>query len=247
MSDDAEKKVLRETDEVAVRQAKTLLHEARHAALAANNPDGYPSVSRVQVSTDTDGAIVLLTSSLSPHTQAMINQPQVSVLIGEPGKGDPLAHPRATFFANAEKVDRQSQDHARLRHRHLSRHPKAELYVDFGDFSFFRLEVDGASLNGGFGRAYALTAQDLSMQGDWRGLRGFEVSAVEHMNEDHIDAIGLYADDIEAGWRLATIDSEGMTLVTGDRTKRVWYPHPMGEASQLRTLLADMATAARGT
>ena len=245
MSETPEKKVLRDTDTEAIQQAKTLVHQARHAALAANSPGGHPSVSRVQISTDTDGTIVLLTSSLSPHTQAMINEPKVSLLIGEPGKGDPLAHPRVTIFANAEKVERQTEDHARLRHRHLARHPKAELYVDFGDFSFFRLVMLGASLNGGFGKAYALTADDLAMEGDWQGLRGFEASAVAHMNDDHVDAIGLYAKDPETGWRLATIDSEGMTLVAGDRVKRVWYGHPLEEAAHLRKVLADMAAAAR--
>ncbi|MEO1747942.1 MAG: DUF2470 domain-containing protein [Pseudomonadota bacterium] len=214
--------------------------------LAANNPDGHPSVSRVQISTDTDGAIVLLTSSLSPHTQAMIDQSRVSLLIGDPGKGDPLAHPRVTVLANAAKVDRQTQTHVRLRHRHLARHPKAELYVDFGDFSFFRLTMIGASLNGGFGKAYALKEGDLSIQGDWEGLQTLEAGAVEHMNDDHADAIALYAAEPSLKWKLATIDPEGMTLVAGDRTKRVWYPQPLERAAQLRKVLATMAKDARG-
>lgn len=245
MNETPEKKVLRDTDDQAIRLAKTLVHEARHAALAVQMPGSHPSVSRVQISTDTDGAIVLLTSSLSPHTQAMIDHRQVSLLVGEPGKGDPLAHPRVTIFANADQIDRQTDDHARLRHRHLARHPKAELYADFGDFSFFRLSMDGASLNGGFGKAYALSRDDLLMQGDWARLRGMEESAVEHMNDDHGDALGLYAQDPEAGWRLATIDSEGMTLVVGDRVMRIWYPKPLEEAAHLRKVLADMAASAR--
>lgn len=242
-----QKNVLRETDDQAIRQAKTLVHEARHGALAANNHDGHPSVSRVQISTDTDGAIVLLTSYLSPHTTAMIEEPKVSLLIGEPCKGDPLAHPRVTIFASAEKIDRSTEDHSRLRLRHLSRHPKAELYVDFGDFAFFKLNIKGASLNGGFGKAFALTGDDLAMQGDWEGLQSLEASAVEHMNDDHGDAISLYSGQPDKAWQLATIDSEGMTLVAGDSTKRVWYPEPLQRAAQLRKVLATMATNARGT
>jgi len=240
------KKVLRDTDAQAVQQAKTLIHEARHAALAANGPKGHPSVSRVQISTDTDGAIVLLTSSLSPHTQAMIDQPKVSLLIGEPGKGDPLAHPRVTVFTTASKVDKQTETHIRLRQRHLSRHPKAELYVDFGDFSFFRLSIEGASLNGGFGKAYALTREDLGMRGDWEGLQSIEAGAVEHMNNDHSDAIALFAHQPDQKWQLATIDAEGVTLVSGDTAKRIWYPSPLETAAQLRKVLATMAKTARG-
>jgi putative heme iron utilization protein len=48
--------------------------------------------------------------------------------------------------------------HARIRTRFLNRHAKAKLYIDFPDFRFFRLDSAIASLNGGFGRAYILTA-----------------------------------------------------------------------------------------
>jgi hypothetical protein len=38
-------------------------------------------------------------------------------------------------------------------------------YVDFGDFGFVRLVPLSALLNGGFGRAVRLTAQDLGAYG----------------------------------------------------------------------------------
>ncbi|MEM0898512.1 MAG: DUF2470 domain-containing protein [Pseudomonadota bacterium] len=251
MTETAEKTVLRDTDAEAIRQAKELIHTARHASLAANPKEagGHPSVSRVQTSTDTDGALVVLTSALSPHTQAMIDQPNVSLLIGEPGKGDPLAHPRITVFARTEKIAHDTPEHARLRHRHLSRHPKAELYVDFGDFSFFKLHIVGASLNGGFGKAYELTEQDLAMQGDWQALTYGEKSAVDHMNDDHLDAVEHYATHFgkaaSSKWKLATMDTEGMTLAAGDQVCRVWFPEPLFDAAQMKATLVQMAREGR--
>ncbi|MEM9279799.1 MAG: HugZ family protein, partial [Pseudomonadota bacterium] len=44
----------------------------------------------------------------------------------------------------------------------LNTHPKAEMYIDFLDFGFYPVLVERALLNGGFGKAYHLTKQDLS-------------------------------------------------------------------------------------
>lgn len=246
-----ENKVIRDTDAEAIRLAKTLVATARHGALATLPSDagGFPAASRVQLSTDFDGTPVVLVSALSAHLGAMAGEPRTSLLVGEPAKGDPLAHPRITLTTLAEKIERGTDAHARIRRRHLARHPKAELYVDFGDFAFFRLEVQSASLNGGFGKAYALTAGDLALSGDIEGAAGIEHGAVAHMNADHADAIAIYAERLgrlkPGDWQLLTLDSEGMDLGDGDRRARIFYPEPLADAAQLRTVLKQMADAAR--
>ena len=77
--------------------------------------------------------------------------------MGEPGRGDPLAHPRLTLAARAEPADK-----AALREALLARHPKAALYFDFADFALLRLAPSGAFLNGGFGKAFRLSPEDLA-------------------------------------------------------------------------------------
>jgi putative heme iron utilization protein len=153
--------VIRDTDDDARRQARILLRGARFAAIGVIDPEtGFPFVSRVLLGMDTDGAAVILVSNLSAHTTALLADPRASLLTGEPGKGDPLAHPRLTLQCTAESVDRESDIHQRLRTRFLARHPKSQLYIDFPDFRFFRLRPERASLNGGFGRAYHLSSAD---------------------------------------------------------------------------------------
>lgn len=250
MGEADKKSVLRETDGEAIRLAKTLVATARHGALAVRpSDDGFPGVSRVQLSTDVDGTPVILISALSPHMAALETAAESALLIGEPGKGDPLAHPRITLRTIATRVARDSDDHARIRRRHLARHPKAALYADFGDFAFFRLAIAGASLNGGFGKAYELTAADLALIGDVEGTAALEHGAVVHMNTDHADAIALYAQKLArkgpGGWQLLTIDSEGMDLGDGDERARVFYPEPLQRAEDLRTVLKQMADQAR--
>src|SRR5262245_38043199 len=153
-----EKSVIRETDAEAIRLARTLIRTARYGALAALEPgSGAPLASRVAVAADLDGTPLILVSKLSEHTGAILADPRCSLLLGEPGKGDPLAHPRISLRCRAVRIERDAPDHPRIERRYLNRHPKAKLYAGFADFGFFRLVVERASLNGGFGRAYQLS------------------------------------------------------------------------------------------
>ncbi len=65
-----------ETTEQAIRLAKTLLRTARSGALATLEPGtGWPIATRVGVSTDSDGAPVILISRLAAHTGALLADP----------------------------------------------------------------------------------------------------------------------------------------------------------------------------
>jgi len=66
-----------------------------------------------------------------------------------------------TAIGVARRLERDSDAGGIARERYLSLHPKAALYADFADFAFWRLDVLRASLNAGFGRAYALRPEDV--------------------------------------------------------------------------------------
>ncbi|MEH6726912.1 MAG: pyridoxamine 5'-phosphate oxidase family protein [Hyphomicrobiales bacterium] len=156
------KSPIRETDDDARALGRQLLHQARFAALATLEPDtGHPLASRIAFGLDGAGRPISLMSTLAYHTKALIADARCSLLVGEPGKGDPLAHPRMTLQATATLLDKASEDHLQTRAHYLTQHPKAALYVDFGDFFLFRFTVETAYLNGGFGKAFVLTADDL--------------------------------------------------------------------------------------
>jgi hypothetical protein len=110
-----------------------------------------------------DGGPVTLVSDLSHHTQALKADPVCSLLVGEPGdKGDALTYPRLTLLARADFLRHGEPGHAEMRAQYLRQHPKAKLYIDFADFSFVRFAITGAHLNGGFGKAFVLTPEDLA-------------------------------------------------------------------------------------
>jgi putative heme iron utilization protein len=245
------KNVIRETDAEAVRLAKTLLRSARFGALAVLEPQtGAPLASRVGVATDIDGAPLILVSMLSAHTPALLANPSCSLLLGEPGKGDPLAHPRLSLACRATRLERGSGEHVRAERRYLNRNPKAKLYSGLGDFSIFRLEPGRASLNGGFGKAYLLDRADLVTAGAIvEELGASEQSALDHMNADHLDAIAVYAHHFARasgeGWTITGFDADGMDLSRGDDVCRVFFPEPPVTARELRPVLVDMARGGR--
>jgi putative heme iron utilization protein len=243
---------IRPTDDGARSLARELLRCARSGALATLGAGGHPSASLVSLATDSDGTPLILISALSGHTGNLLADPRCSLLLARGGKGDPLAHPRITLKLKARQIPRDTPELVRIRRRFLSRQPKAGLYADFGDFSFFALELESASLNGGFGRAYELAAGDiLSARAQAEALAPLEEGAVAHMNEDHADAVGLYATALlgarDGAWRVTGIDPDGLDLALGDETLRLAFPTPVDNPAALRSTLAALARQARET
>lgn len=239
--------VIRETDDEARGLARRLLRSARYVALAVIDPQThFPSVSRVLLGTDTDGAAVILVSALSAHTRALEADQRVSLLAGEPGKGDPLAHPRLTLQCLAEPVERGSPTHDRLRSRFIARHPKAKLYIDFPDFRFFRLLPQSASLNGGFGRAYLLPGEDFRITPEPTGnFSGRELELLQ----DLVSTKPELAQQIATGscgqkpgkWAFCGLDRAGIDLIAGDLLVRYDFGHHIGSQAELYSVLANTA------
>jgi putative heme iron utilization protein len=234
---------LRPVDEAARAQARRMIRLARFAALATAGEDGWPMASRIALATLIDGSPVCLVSELSLHTAALAREPRCGLLVGEPGRGDPLAHPRLSLACLAEPIARE--DDAEARRRFLARHPKAALYADFADFGFVRLRICGADYNGGFGQACMLGPDDLAPRADWRALAEGEAEAVSHMNSDHPDAVAHYARLCGArdgaGWRLTGVDPDGADLANGDDVRRLDFSSPVALPASLRAALIALA------
>ncbi|MEM1142275.1 MAG: DUF2470 domain-containing protein [Pseudomonadota bacterium] len=244
-----ENSVLRTVDDEVRETVKTMVRTARFGSLALiDSKTAHPVVSRIGLATDTDGAPVFPVSSLSGRDADMESDGRASLMVGEPGKGDPLAHARITLQGRVERLT--DEDHQRARRRYLARHPKASIYIDFADFSLWRLNIDSASYNGGFGKAYALNPSDFSVEcEDWSAWNTMEHGAVEHMNDDHSDANALYGEVLcKAGagaWRLTGLDPEGVDLALGDRHERYTYPTALTNAAGLRPRLVELVGEAR--
>jgi putative heme iron utilization protein len=229
----------------ALGAAKRLLRTVRAGALATLAESGHPFASLVNVATDYDGSPLLLLSRLAAHTLNLERDPRCSLLLSQGGKGDPLAHPRLTIVGWAE---RRHDEH--VRSRFLRRHPKSELYAGFADFSFWRLTIERAHLNGGFARAADFPGTSVLTPLDGaEALLAVEAEALEHMNADHREALSLYATrllgEADGPWRATGIDPEGMDLSAGDRTARLLFDKKISTSGELRSVLVAIAAQAR--
>jgi heme iron utilization protein len=229
---------LRPVDDEARALARRLVRASGHASLAAIEPGtGFPLASRVSVATDFEGRPILLVSDLSVHTAALRADPRCSLLLGEPGGGDPLRHPRVTVIGRARLLARGAPERASARTRFLARHPAAELYADFGDFHFAVVEPERAGLNGGFARAFELAAADF-VDPDGSSLAERAERARLHMNEDHAEAVDAIAarlaPDAGTGWSIVTADRRGFEIARGDRLERIEFARPVEEPEGYR-------------
>jgi heme oxygenase (biliverdin-IX-beta and delta-forming) len=233
-----------------VRVTKRLLRATPMGALATlREGTSNPFCSLVNIGTLPDGSPILLISGLAVHTRNIAADHRVSLLLAEPGAPDPLTAPRISITGTAERLTDSAV--AIARRRYLAAHPSAELFVDFADFSFYRIAPETVHLVAGFGRIVDLRgAEVLTDISDAGTLLAAEEGAVAHMNDDHRETMMLYASALygaaAADWRCAGIDPEGMDMRSGDGgALRVDFPQRVVTPDALRRSLKELADHAR--
>jgi len=233
----------------ATRQARSLLRRSRQGALATLMAgSGDPYCSLVNLASHADGSPILLISSLALHTQNILRDARVSLMLDERAPGDPLEGSRIMLAGRAEVAS--ADEVAILRRRYLNAHPSAEVFVNFKDFSFFRIRPGAAHLVAGFGRIVDLRpAQFLTDISDAAALLEAEQGAVDHMNADHREAMNLYATRLlgaaPADWRCTGCDPEGIDMQAGAITLRLDFPRRIVTPAALRQMLKELADQAR--
>ena len=237
------------TDFDPSRLARSLLRRSRQGALATLMAgSGDPYCSLVNLASHPDASPILLISRLALHTRNILDDNRVSLMLDERAEGDPLEGARIMLAGRAELAGESEVE--LLRRRYLSAHPSAEAFVEFKDFSFFRIRPSGAHLVAGFGRIVDLKPERfLTEIGDATALLEAEQGAVEHMNEDHREAMGLYATKLlgadSADWRCSGCDPDGMDMQAGTRTLRLDFPERVTDGTTLRKMLVRLAGEAR--
>jgi putative heme iron utilization protein len=229
--------------------ARSLLRRSRQGALATlMRGSGDPYCSLVNVASHPDGSPILLISRLALHTQNILNDSRVSLMLAERAEGDPLQGARIMLAGRADQPGGAGE--AMLRRRYLSAHPSAEVFVNFEDFSFFQIRPAAAHLVAGFGRIVDLKPEQfLTDISDADALLQAEQGAIEHINADHRDAVNLYATKLlgadESDWRCTGCDPDGLDMRSGMKTLRLEFPRRIVTPAALRQVLKELADQAR--
>lgn len=228
--------------------ARHLLRSAPAGSLATvmRDSDGAPYASLVAIATDHDGAPILLLSDLADHTKNLQRDDRISLLLtGSETHEDPFAGERLSLLGRLVKSNAPS-----LRQRYLARHQRAAGYADFTDFNFYRMAVDRAHLIAGFGRINWIDGKDLRIEPS-ESLVAAEADIAAHMNDDHADAVQLYATRLlgrcDGDWRMTGVDGEGADLRFQDQIARLPFGCRVEDGTDVRKELIRLVNKARET
>jgi hypothetical protein len=152
---------------------------------------------------------IFLISTMAMHTQNLLADPHSSLLVTQPDAGgDPLGASRVTLLGNVLPVP--EADVAGARQLYLARHADSKYWVDFKDFSFYRMSVVDVYYVGGFGvMGWVPASEYYDAQPD--PLADSAIGIIQHMNADHADALILLAK------AFAGIEAQEATLTSVDR------------------------------
>jgi putative heme iron utilization protein len=212
---------------------------------------GFPFGSVMPYALDAVGQPIFLISTMAMHTQNLRSDPRASLLVMQPdASGDPLGAGRVTIVGTAAPVP--SPDVAAARMTYLERHPNSKHWVDYDDFSFYRVEIVDVYYVGGFGVMGWVSAADYA-NAQHDPLADSAVSILQHMNADHGDALILLArvfagvESVEAV--MTSIDRLGfhvrLKTAEGIRSARIAFTSEVKSPLDARKVLVEMTQAAR--
>jgi hypothetical protein len=212
---------------------------------------GFPFGSVMPYGLDDHGSPTFLISTMAMHTQNLQSDVRASLLVTqEASDGEPLGASRVTLVGNVHPVT--DSELAEVRKRYLDRHANSKYWVDFEDFSFYRMEVVDFYYVGGFGVMGWVSAADYDRsQPD--PLADAMSEIIEHMNTDHKDALVLLArhfaliDATEA--TMTAVDRLGFNVrlrtQDGMRGARIAFAREVSNPGETRKVLVEMVQQAR--
>ena len=197
---------------------------------------GYPFGSVTPYCADDHCRPVVYISYIAQHTKNIIANSKVSLTVVESkfGSNDVQAQGRLTCIADARRLD---GDETRIYERYFRYHPSAQQYQNTHDFGFFRLDPVRFRFIGGFGQIFWVEADEFTAMNPFSGSQEFRI--IEHMNNDHADALKHYAGGKSA--RMIGIDGEGFDVQTTAGKLRIPFEQPVQNMEEARQALVAMA------
>ena len=233
-------------------QSRSLAEKIGTATLCTISSEGedYPYGSFVTFALD-NGNPIFLISGLAEHTKNLLKNSKASLLIAEGGDGNPLALGRVTLIGDCIKV--ANNERSRLKEIFVSRHPDSRFYADFGDFHYFRLEVSSVRYIGGFGRMSWVQGKDWT-DAEPDPLLPFSSDIIDHMNEDHEDAMIIICQKMSkavdtSSVTMTGIDRYGFEMsamtVDGPRPIRIAFSNEVMDSDGARKEIVKLVKSAR--
>lgn len=234
-------------------RARTLVYLTRIGSLStlSRKQPGFPFGSVMPYGLDERGRPIFLISTMAMHTQNLQADPRASLLVTQDvAGGDPLGASRVTLVGNALLV--QEAEVAEARELYLARYANSKYWVDYEDFSFYRMDMVDIYYVGGFGvMGWVSAAEYLRSQPD--PLADSTAEIIQHINTDHKEGLVLLAH------KFARIEAQEATITTVDRLgfhvrlktqdgmrgARIAFLREVNNPAETRKVLTEMVQQAR--
>jgi putative heme iron utilization protein len=234
-------------------RARTLMHSGRIGSLStlSRKQAGFPFGSLMPYALDDQGRPIFLVSTMAMHTQNLQADSRASLFVTEPdASGDPLGSSRVTLIGSVIRIP--EPELAAARTAYLTGYPGSKYWVDFDDFSFYRMDLLDVYYVGGFGVMGWVSASEYS-QAQPDPLVDSRSEIIRHMNADHKDALILLAK------RFAGIEAQEANMISVDRLgfyvrlktqdgvkgARIAFPREVRNSAQTREVFVEMVQQAR--
>ncbi len=234
-------------------RARTLVYLGRIGSLStlSRKQPGFPFGSVMPYASDGPGRPIFLISTMAMHTHNLLADSRASLLVTQPDiSGDPLGASRVTLLGNVSAIDKAEV--ADVRELYLARYENSKHWVDYEDFSFYRMSAIDVYYVGGFGvMGWVSAAEYQSARPD--PLADAAAGILAHMNTDHKDALILLA------WRFAGIEAQEAAMTSVDRLgfharlktengvrgARIPFLREVTNPAETRSVLVEMVLQAR--
>jgi len=226
------------------REARELVRRHRSGVLSTHSAKfpGYPYGSALPHICDHAGRPIVLISHLAEHTHNLEADPRVSFIVCASGP-DLQAQPRVTVLGTAHP----SPDQDAIGSRYLRFYPEHEQYLQIGGFRFFAIEPIQVRFIQGFGGLHWIAGESYLARNP---LEDAEAGILEHMNQDHADALRDYCRHVHGVTpthaEMVGIDSDGFDLRADGSLLRIPFPEAVENPGGVRTALIALANASRG-
>ena len=234
-------------------RARTLMYLGRIGSLStlSRKQPGFPFGSVMPYGLGDRGRPIFLISTMAMHTQNLRADPRASLLVTrDDAGGDPLGASRVTLIGSVLPIPEAEVAEART--LYLAHYPNSKYWVDFEDFSFYRMDVVDVYYVGGFGVMGWVSASEYDRsQPD--PLADSMAEIIQHMNADHKDSLVLLAR------KFARIESQEATMTAVDRLgfqvrvktqdgirgARMAFLREVSNSAETRKVLVEMVQQAR--
>lgn len=233
----------------ALTEAKLLVRQSDVGVVStiSKNMQGYPFGSVTPFLSDSAGKVYFYISDIAQHAKNMVADERMSLTVFNRGEsGDQNENARVTIVGDCQVVPQERQEE--MLSRYVTRFPDAKSYMKAHDFNIWEVDVKRVRYIGGFGKIFWLE-QDEWNSDDAPWDKTAEDGMIEHMNEDHQDAMtlilaqhyGIHDVDVT----MSGIVTDGCYLYSSGKNHFVPFEEVCTQTGDVRKQLVALTQAAR--